>query len=91
MIVWAAGLEVQVGRFSRLLRGVGVIAMPEVGLDTMRRVEVLLGAGVLRLLVPGMAVGVFIDCRCVVDRVKVTRSMISAKRELFSEDRGVEY
>jgi hypothetical protein len=31
-----------------------------------------LGAGVLRLLVPGMAVGVFIDRRCVVDGVEAT-------------------
>ena len=51
-----------VGRFSRLQRGVGVLAMLEAGLDTTRRVESIcmipLGAGVLRLLVPGMAVGV---------------------------------
>jgi hypothetical protein len=66
-----------VGRFSRPLRGVGVIAMPGAGLDTTRRVEsvcmVSLGAGVLPLLVPGVAVGVIIDCRCVVDGVEVSR------------------
>jgi len=49
-----------------------VITMPGAGLDTMRRVEVPPGAGVLRLLVPGMAVGVFIDCHCVADGVEVT-------------------
>jgi hypothetical protein len=47
--------------------------MPDAGLDTMRRVEVPPGAGVLRLLVPRMVVGVFTDCRCVVDGVEVTR------------------
>ena len=65
-----------VGRFSRPLRGVAVLAMPDAGLDTTRRVEsvcmVPLGDGVLRLLVPGVAVGVIIDHRCVVDGVKVT-------------------
>jgi len=84
-----------VGRFSRPLRGVGVLAMPDAGLDTTRRVEsvcvIPLGAGVLRLLVPGVAVAVIIDRRCVVDGVEVTRSVISATRELFSEDEGVEF
>jgi len=51
--------------------------MPDAGLDTTRRVQsvcmVPLGAGVLRLLVPGMAVGVIIDRRCVADGVEVTR------------------
>jgi hypothetical protein len=32
-----------------------------------------LGAGVLRLRVPGVVVGVIIDRRCVVDWVEVTR------------------
>jgi hypothetical protein len=40
----------QVGMFSGLLTGVGVLAMPDAGLDTMRHVEsvynVPLGAGV---------------------------------------------
>jgi len=89
MIARASGLGMAVGRFSRPLRGVGVLAMPEAGLDTTRRVDsacvVLLGAGVLRLLVPGMVVGVIIDCRCVAD------GMICATRELFSEDEGVEF
>ena len=66
-----------VGRFSRPLRGVGVLAMPDSGLDMTRHVECVcvipLGAGVLRLLVPGVAVGVIVDRRCVVDRVEATR------------------
>jgi len=72
-----------------------VLAMPDVGQDTTRRVEsvcmVPLGAGVLPLLVPGVAVGVFIDSRCVADGVEVTRCVISATRELFSEDEEVEF
>jgi len=73
MIVRASGLGMRVGRFSRPLRGVGVIAMPNAGLDTTRRVAVPPGAGVLRPLVTGVAVGVFIDRRCVADGVEVTR------------------
>jgi len=77
MIARASGFGIGVGRFSRSLRGVGVLAMPDVGLDTTRRVEsgcmVSLGAGVLRVLVPGVAVGVIIDRRCVVDGVEATR------------------
>ena len=77
MIARAPGFGMGVGRFSRLLRGVGVQAMPDAGLDTTRRVEsvsvIPLGAGVLRLLVPGVAVGVIIDRRCVADGVEVTR------------------
>jgi hypothetical protein len=67
--------------------------MVDVEQDATRRIEsvsmVPLGAGVLRLLVPGMAVGVIIDRRCVADRVEVTLWRISATRELFSEDEGV--
>jgi hypothetical protein len=95
MIARASGFGIGVGRFSRPLRGVGVLAMPDAGLDTPRRVEsvcmVLLGAGVLRLLVPGVAVGVIIDSRCVADGVEVMRCVISATRELFSDDEGVEF
>ena len=91
MIARASGLGMRVGRFSRPRRGVGVITMPDAGLDTTRRVEVPLSAGVLRLLVPGMAVGVFIDRRCVADGVEVTCCLISATREMFSEDEGVEF
>jgi hypothetical protein len=72
MIARASGLGMGVDSFSRLLRGVGVIAMPNAGLDTTRRVAVPPGAGVLRLLVTGVVVGVFIDRRCVADRVEVT-------------------
>jgi hypothetical protein len=61
-----------VARFSRPRRGVGLGTLPDAGLETMRRVEVLPGAGVLRLLVHGVAVGVFIDRRCVVGSVEVT-------------------
>jgi len=52
-----------------------VIAILDVGLDTTRHVksvcEVLPGAGVLRLLVPSVAVRVFIDHCCVADRLEV--------------------
>jgi len=76
MIVRASALEMGVGRFSRLLRGVGVLAMPDMGLDIMRCIESIckfpLGAGMLQLLVPGEAVGVFIDHRSVVNGVEVT-------------------
>ena len=91
MIAWASGPGMGAGRFSRPLRGVGVIAMPNVGLDTTRRIEVPPGAGVLRLLVTGLAVGVFIDRCCVADGVKVMCRVISATRELFSEDEGMEF
>jgi hypothetical protein len=51
--------------------------MPDDGLDTTRRVEsvctVLLGPYVLQLLVPGMGVGVIIDCSGAADGVEVTR------------------
>ena len=89
MIAQASGLGMGVGRFTRLLRGVGLLAMPDAGQGTTWRVEsiceVPLGAGVLRLFVPGTAVGVIITCRCVADLV------ISATRELFSEAEGVEF
>jgi hypothetical protein len=49
-----------------------VIAMPNAGLDTTRRVEVPPSAVVIRLLVTGMAVGVVTDHRCVADGVEVT-------------------
>jgi hypothetical protein len=54
-----------------------VLAMPDAGLDTTRRVEsfcmVSLGAAVLRLLGPGVVVGVIIDRRCIANGVEVTR------------------
>ena len=73
MIAQASGLGMGVDMFSRPRRGVGVITMPDAWLDTTRRVEVPPGAGVLRLLVPGVAVGVFVDRRSVGDGVEVTR------------------
>jgi len=77
MIARASGFGMGLGRFSKPLRGVEVLAMPHAELDTTRRVEcvcmVPLGAGVLRLLVPGVAVGVIIDRRCVAGGVEVTR------------------
>jgi len=70
MIARASGLGLGVGRFSSPLRGVGVLAKPDAGLDTTRRVEsiceVPLGVNVLRLVVPGVAVGVIIDRHCAV-------------------------
>ena len=76
MIARASGFGMGVGRFSRPLRGVEVLAMLDAELDTMRHVEsvymVSLGAGVSRLLVRGVAVGVIIDCCCAADRVEVT-------------------
>jgi len=61
-----------VGRFSRQLRGVGVIAMPDSGLHRARQDEMSPGTGVLQLVVPAVAVGVFIVCRCLVDGVDIT-------------------
>jgi hypothetical protein len=65
-----------VDRFSRPLRGVGVLAMPDTGLDTTRGVESIcvipLGAGVLQLLAHSVTIGEIIDRRCVVERVEVT-------------------
>jgi hypothetical protein len=50
--------------------------MPEAGLYTRRCVDsvcmVPLGAGVSRLLVPGMAISVIIHCGCVADGMEVT-------------------
>jgi len=91
----ASSFGMVVGRFARQLRSVNVLAMPDAGMDTTRPVEsvcmVLLGTGVLRLHVSGVAVGVFIDCRCDADWVEFTRWVISATWELFSEDKGVEF
>jgi len=77
MVARASRSGIGVGRLPRLLRGAGVLAMPDVSLDTTRHIEsacqIAPGAGVLRLLVPGVAVEAFIDRRCVADRVEVTR------------------
>jgi len=40
MIPWASGLGMGVGRFLRPPRGLGVITMPDAGLDTTRQVDV---------------------------------------------------
>jgi len=72
----------------------GSVAMPDARLDAMRCVEsaceVPPDAGVLWLLVPGTAVGVFIDGRCLPDGVEVTRWVIPATPELVSENEGVQ-
>jgi len=95
MIAQASRSGMGVGRVSWPLTGVGVLAMPDVRQDTTRRVEsaceVPPGPGVPRLLVPGVAVGLFIDRRRVADGVKVPHWVISAMPELFSEDEGVEF
>jgi len=89
MIARASGLGLGVARLPRRMREVGVLAMPDAGLDPTRLngsvCEVLLGAGVLRLLEPGVVVGVIGHCHSIADGV------ISAMRELFSEDEGVEF
>jgi hypothetical protein len=91
MIVWASGFGMRVGRFSRPVRGVGVITMPDVGLDTMRNVEVPPGAGELQLCVPGVEVGVFIHRRRESDGLEVTHSLKSPTRELLNQDGRVEF
>jgi hypothetical protein len=77
MVARASGLEMGVGMFSRPPRGVEVLAMPDARLQSMQHVESVCegppGAGVLRLLVPGMVIGVIIDHRGVADEVRVTR------------------
>jgi len=65
-----------VGRFPRPLREVGAQAMPDVGLDITRHVEsfciVPVGAGVLPLRVPAVAVEVIINSHCAADEMDVT-------------------
>jgi hypothetical protein len=77
MIARASCFGMGVGRDSRLLREVGLLATPDAGLDTTRRVVsvcmVPLGGGLLRLLVPDVVVGVIIDRRCAADGVELTR------------------
>jgi hypothetical protein len=68
----ASGSGLGVGRCSRLLREVGVIAMPNVGLDITRCIEVPLCAAGLQLLVTSVAVRVVTDRRCVADGVVLT-------------------
>jgi len=67
--------------------------MLDARLDTMRHVqsvcEVPPRVALLRLLVPGIWVGVFIDPCCEVDGVEVMHRVISATPELISEGEGV--
>jgi len=95
MIVWACGLGMWVGKFSSPVSGVGVQAMPDEGLDTMWHVVSVLedspGAGELRLIGPSLAVGVRVYRRNIGDRMEATCWVISAMRELFSENEGVEF
>jgi hypothetical protein len=61
----------EAGRISRPLRGIGVRSIPNVVLDTMQRAQsvgcnLLQGAGVLPLIIPGVEVGVLINPRSVV-------------------------
>jgi len=95
MIVRASGFGMGVGRLSKLQRGVGVLAMPDAELDTMQCIESVCevppGAGGQRLLVPGMAVRVFIGLWCVPEGVEHMRRVISAMQGLFSQDKGVEF
>jgi len=76
MIARASGFLMGVDRFSRPLRGVAVLAVPDAVLDTTRPVEsvsmVPLGASVLRLVAPGVVVGIIFDPRWVADGVEVT-------------------
>jgi hypothetical protein len=76
MATWVSAFRMEVDRFSRPLRAVGELPMPNARLDTTRPIECVCemppGAGVLRLLVPGMSVGVMSICRCVADWVEVT-------------------
>jgi len=85
IIARASGLEIRVSRFSRPLQGVGVLALLDAGLDTMQQVESVFEVPQCAV-VPGVAVGVCIDRRCIADDVEVTRSVISGMRELSSED-----
>jgi len=75
MVSRASGIGMQVGRFSRPQRGVGVLPMPVARLDTTPWVESVCegprGAAVLPLLVPGVAVDVISNRRCAADGVKV--------------------
>jgi hypothetical protein len=65
-----------VGRFSTAMGGVGVLTMPDAGLNTMQSIEsvcmVLLGAAGVQLLVPGIGVGVIIARSRVANKLKVT-------------------
>jgi len=76
IILSAAGWGMGVGMLSIALKGVGVQAMLDAGLDRTRYIESLcevpLDAGVLWLLVPGVVIGIIIDYYHVGDGVDVT-------------------
>jgi hypothetical protein len=88
--VQASGLGMLVGRFSRPLRGVGVLALRDPGLDISQcgqsLCEVPPGAGV-----PSVRFGAYINHHCVVGGVEVTGGVISATQQLCSGDDGVEF
>jgi len=95
IITWAFRLEMGVGWFSRLLRGVGVVAIPDVGVNTMQRIEsvcnVSPAAGMLWLLLPVVAVGVLIAHCCAVDRMDAMHWVKAGMRYLFCEYEVVEF
>jgi len=95
MIVRAPALGMGVDRISSLLGRVGVLAMADAGLDTMRRVKSVCNipprAPVLWLVVPTTGVELFIDGRSVADGVDVLHRVILARWELFSEDEVVQF
>jgi hypothetical protein len=73
MIARDSRLSIGVRWFSRPLIEMGEIEMPNAGQNETRCIEVPPGAGVLQLLVPSIAVAVFVDRYCVADRVEVLR------------------
>jgi len=91
IMVQSAGLGMGVGRYSRPLWGVILQAILDVGQDTTQCIksvcEVPPGAG---LIVPCGVVEVFIDRRSVADMVGVASWVISAARQLYSADEGVQ-
>jgi len=84
MVVPASWLAMGVGRLSRQLRGVGVLAMQDVELDATWRIEFVceVNPGVVLLwqIVPRVAVKVFIASCWVADKVEVKHCDISATR-----------
>jgi hypothetical protein len=66
MIVGPSGFRKGVSRYSKALRRVEVLPMPDAGQDTTQQVES--GSGdppnydVLRLLAPSVAAGAHVDC-----------------------------
>jgi len=75
MVEQASGLRMTLGRVSRPLRGVGLLAMPDGGLDISQHIESVCkvppGTGVLQLVVPGIAVVGFNHHYSELDKVEV--------------------